>query len=200
MAVTILEPPDTKACRNALEVARECCSPALLAHSIRSYIWASVYARDRGMDVDSELLYVSALLHDVGLTEAFDNHSLPFEIAGAHVVRAFTAGAGWPVERREHAAGVVVKHMWESVDPNEDAEGFLLEMSTGFDISGRGRENFPDELCAKVLARYPRLNLATEFTSAFQDQAIRKPHCTAAMAVHSGIADRLARNPLEHLG
>jgi dihydrofolate reductase len=32
---------------------------------------------------------------------------------------------------------------------------------------------------------------------AFEDQAARKPHCLAAQFVRSGLADRLAANPLE---
>jgi hypothetical protein len=195
----LLGAPDSAACHAALELAGHYCSPSLLNHSIRSYVWGAAYALTHDLDFDAELLYVSALLHDIGLTQAFDNHTLPFETAGGHVVWAFTTGAGWPVERREHAAEVVIKHMWDSVDPDEDREGFLLELATGFDISGRGK-HFSDELCLKVLGRYPRLDLVTEFADLFKAQAVRKPHCTAAAAVQNGLTERLARNPLNRLG
>ena len=49
-----------------------------------------------------------------------------------------------------------------------------------------------------VMARCPRLNLADEFLACFRDQADRKPNSQAAAAVRSGIADRMAANPLEH--
>jgi hypothetical protein len=48
-----------------------------------------------------------------------------------------------------------------------------------------------------VLRRCPRLTLVTEFTAAFEDQARRKPGCTAAAAVASGVGARLAGNPLD---
>ena len=195
----ILEAPDTPACRGALEVASTYCSPALLNHSIRSYVWAAAYAKDRGIAFDAELLYVSALLHDIGLVAEFDNHGLSFEDAGGHVAWVFTAGAGWPAERRQRAAEIIVKHMWAEVDADQDPEGFLLERSTGLDISGRGPEEFSDDLRAAVLARYPRLGLADEFIACFHNQAIRKPHCSAAAAMRSGIANRLAANPLDKI-
>jgi HD superfamily phosphodiesterase len=59
--------PDTAACRSALEVATEYCSPALLNHSVRSYLWAAHLGAARTMSVDAELLYVAAVLHDLGL-------------------------------------------------------------------------------------------------------------------------------------
>lgn len=189
--------PDSPVCRYALEIATEYCSPALLNHSVRAYLWAAHLGAARGMDVDHELLYVSSLLHDFGLLAEFDNHTLPFEIGGGHVAAVFAAGAGWPVQRRHRVAEIIVAHMADSVDPDVDPEGFLLERSTAFDISGRRREDFPDELQSSVLERYPRLTLAAEFLACFEDQARRKPNSTAAAAVRSGIGARLAANPLE---
>jgi hypothetical protein len=58
-------------------------------------------------------------------------------------------------------------------------------------------DTWPAEFHAEVLARYPRLTLATEFAAAFEDQARRKPGCAAAAAVAAGVGARLAGNPLE---
>ncbi len=190
--------PDSAACRAALDIAGEYCSPALLNHSVRSYLWAASFAAAREIVFDDELLYVSAVLHDLGLLTEFDNHRLPFEFAGGHVAAMFAAGAGWPRPRRRRVVEVIVAHMADSVDVRLDPEGFLLERSTGFDISGRGPEDFPEEVQAAVMARYPRLGLAEEFLACFRDQADRKPTSQAAAAVRSGIDQRLAANPLEH--
>jgi hypothetical protein len=189
--------PDTAACRSALEVVTEYCSPALVNHSVRAYIWSAHLADTIAMSVDAELLYVAAMLHDLGLIPEFDNHTLPFEVGGGHVAAVFAAGAGWTLERRQHVAGVIVAHMADEVDPERDPEGYLLERATGFDISGRAPENFSEALQAAVLERYPRLDLAAEFLACFEEQARRKPDSTAAAAVRSGIAGRLAANPLE---
>jgi hypothetical protein len=192
-----LEIPDTPACRAALEVATTYCSPALLNHSVRAYLWAAGYAATRSIAFDAELLYVSAMLHDLALVKEFDNHRVPFEEAGGHVAWVFGAGAGWPVARRRRAAEVIVRHMWEAVDVVVDPEGHLLELSTGMDISGRRTEDIPTDLRRDVLARYPRAGLAEEFVACFRDQAARKPESLAAKFVAGGFAARVAANPLD---
>ncbi len=197
MRLSQLEIPTTRASLAALDVATTYCSPALLNHSVRAYLWAAGYGQTRGISFDAELLYVSALLHDLALIAEFDNHSLPFEEAGGHVAWVFGAGAGWPRERRRRAAEIIVRHMWDEVDLNEDPEGHLLELSTGMDVSGRSIEDIPADLRTDVLAQYPRLGLPDEFARYFDDQARRKPQCLAAKFVRSGFAQRVRSNPLD---
>jgi len=189
--------PATSACRAALEVATTYCSPALLNHCVRSYLWAAGYGIAKGIAFDAELLYVSSMLHDLALVKEFDNHKLPFEEAGGHVAWVFGAAAGWPVERRRRAAEVIVRHMWDEVDVAKDPEGHLLELSTGMDISGRRTEDIPTDLRGDVLFRYPRLGLAGEFVACFRDQAERKPHSLAATLMRRGLAAKVAANLLD---
>jgi hypothetical protein len=189
--------PDTAATRAATEVLHRYAPPALLNHAIRSSHWAAAYGRLTGVGYDPELLHVAALLHDLGLEEPFDSHRLPFEVAGGHLAWVFGAGAGWEPARRERLGEVVVRHMWDDVDPAVDPEGHLLERATSLDISGRRQEVWPADLRAEVLAAWPRLDLADRFTACFADQAARKPDSSAAAAMRSGLADRIAANPLD---
>ena len=189
--------PEDQVSLAALEVAKAYCSPSLLNHSVRSYLWAAAYGRLHRIAFDVELLYVSALLHDLGLVIPFDSHTLPFEEAGGHVARVFGAGAGWPSARCERAAEIIVRHMRADVDPQTDAEGHLLQVATTLDISGRGLEKWPTELRLEVLDRLPRFVLGEEFLRCFEDQASRKPDSSAATAVRNGIAGRITANPLD---
>ncbi|MEV6153183.1 cyanamide hydratase [Nonomuraea sp. NPDC052129] len=189
--------PDTPVCRGALEVATRYHSPSLLNHSVRAYLWAAAYAGLHEIAFDLELLYVSSMLHDIGLTAEFDSHTVPFEETGGHVAWAFAAGAGWPVERRVRAAEVIIRHMWDEVPLAEDPEGHLLELSTGMDISGRRTDEIPAEVRQEVLARHPRLEIAKEFAACVTDQGTRKPASLAGQFVRAGITDRIARNPLD---
>ncbi|GIN00638.1 cyanamide hydratase [Planomonospora venezuelensis] len=189
--------PETPAARAALEAATAYCSPALLNHSVRSYLWAAAYADARGIAFDAELLYVSAMFHDIGLVAEFDSHTVPFEEAGGHVAWVFCAGAGWPVERRVRASEVIVRHMWDKVDVAEDPEGHLLELSTGLDISGRNPQDWPADLRAEVLEHYPRAGIAEEFAACIKDQEERKPESLAGGFVRGGVAGRIAANALD---
>jgi hypothetical protein len=189
--------PQTRAAESALEVATAYCSPALLHHSRRSYVWAAAYGLENGIAFDDELLFVAAVLHDIGLVREFDNHAVPFEEAGGHVAWVFGAGAGWPIARRRRVAEVIVRHMWESVDVVEDPEGFLLEIATGLDISGRNPQWWSPELRADVVDRIPRLDLANEFVGCFAAESARKPESAAAAAMAGGIAARIGANLLD---
>jgi hypothetical protein len=189
--------PATAAAGAALEVATAYCSPALLNHSVRSYLWGAAWGAMTGIDFDRELLYVAAVLHDLGLVPEFDSHTVPFEVAGGHVAWVLGAGAGWPAARRTRLSEVIVRHMWREVDVAEDPEGHLLELATAVDISGYRVAEFPPALRTEVLERYPRAGLSGEFVACFEDQAQRKPESSAAGAVSRGIVDLIARNPLD---
>jgi hypothetical protein len=197
MRVADVPVPTSPAATAAREVAAEFCSTALLNHSERSYCFAVGFASVAALDFDAELLYVSALLHDLGLAEAFDNHRIAFETAGGYAAWVLAAGAGWPTHRRRRAVEVIERHMWPSVDPQLDAEGHLLEIATGLDISGARPDVLPRSFLDEVLARYPRLDLGAEFTACLVDQAARKPETAAARLVAGGLADKLRDHPLE---
>ena len=189
--------PATAAALAANQVARRYCSSALYAHSVRSYLWGVAYAEREGFDFDLELFYVAAMMHDVALTRPFDAHEVPFEEAGGQVAWVFGAAAGWPDDRRNRVAQVIEKHMWPSVDPLEDVEGHLLEVATGIDISGRGVDLIGSELQQQVIAAWPRLDLAAEFTECLRLQAERKPTSRAADLTRGGLAEALRDHPLE---
>jgi hypothetical protein len=190
--------PWSSAAQAADEVLTHFSPPALVHHCHRAYLLAAALAAQEGTEIDAELLYVAALLHDLALEPAFDSHTLPFEEAGGHVAWVFAAGAGWPAERRDRAANVIIAHM-RGADPAVDPEGDLLDAATGLDIGGRGIERWPEPLLAEIVAAYPRLDLAERFTACFRDQAARKPQSTAAAAIRAGLAGRLAANPLDQL-
>ena len=189
--------PDTATALAANQVARRYCSSALYAHSVRSYLWGVAYAHREGLGFDSELLYVAAMLHDIGLTGPFDAHRMPFEEAGGQLAWVFGAAAGWPDDRCNRVAQVIERHMWPSVDPREDVEGHLLEVATGIDTSGRGLELVPTALQAEVITAWPRLDLATEFAECLRAQGVRKPTSRAADLTRGGLADALRDHPLE---
>ena len=196
MQLADLPQPNGPAAHGAREVSRHFQSTALAHHCERSYLFAAALGELAGLTYDAELLYVSAMLHDLGLTERFDGHVVPFEQAGGNVAWVFAAGAGWPAERRERASEIIVRHMWESVDPDLDVEGYLLEAATSLDISGGQPDLWPDALRTEIVAAHPRLDLAEEFGRCIADQALRKPESNAARSVRNGIVEKLATNPL----
>lgn len=164
----------------------------------RSWLWAEAFAAFEGRrGIDHELLFVAAVLHDLGLAPEFDNVALPYEEAAGHVAVALTSGAGWPAARSRRALDVIVRHNWPSVDPAVDEEGYLLEIATALDISGARPDALPAPFVREVLEAYPRLSLAQEFGDEVTEQARRKPHSAAQRLVSGGIREKLAGHPFE---
>jgi hypothetical protein len=193
-------PPHTAAARGARELVAQFHSPALSNHVHRSWLWAEAFALVEGRaGIDHELLYTAALLHDIGLAPEYDNHVLGYEEAGGFIGEALAAGAGWPATRRRRVNEVIVRHNWPSVDPDLDVEGYLLEIATGLDVSGRRDDEIPLEFRREVLAAYPRLDLAGEFGGSVRTQSERKPHSHARRLIDGGLIGKLAANPLERL-
>jgi HD domain len=189
--------PQTPAATRALSVIVRFYSPALLNHCVRSYLWGATYAAAHDIAFDDELYYVSALLHDIGLTEPFDSHRMPFEDAGGDLAWVFGVAAGWPADRAARATEIIVLHMRDDVSSTADPESHLLQIATGWDVAGRRPEEFPTEARAEILARYPRQGFSSEFLASFEDQARRKPGCAAAVLVANNAAGRIKANPLD---
>lgn len=189
--------PQTPAAAAALSVATRFYSPALLNHCVRSYLWGARYGGAHGIHFDDELYYVTALLHDIALTDPFDSHRMSFEEAGGDLAWVFGVAAGWPADRAARATEIIVLHMRDDVPAATDPESHLLQVATSWDVAGRRPEEFPTEERAKVLARYPRQGFGSEFLACFEDQARRKPGGAAAGLVANDAAGRIKANPLD---
>ncbi len=146
---------------------------------------------------DDELRYVSAMLHDIGLTEVFDSHTVPFEQAGGDLAWVFAVAAGWPADRAARATEIIVRHMGDDVAATADPESHILQVATSWEIVGRQPEEFGAQLRAEILARYPWQGFGSEFLACFQDQGTRKPESAAAGSIANRLAERIKANPLD---
>ncbi|BBX35177.1 cyanamide hydratase [Mycolicibacterium mageritense DSM 44476 = CIP 104973] len=189
--------PQTAAATAALAVATRFYPPALLNHCVRSYLWGVRYAAAHGIAFDDELYYVSAMLHDIALTDPFDSHRVAFEEAGGELAWVFGVAAGWPADRAARATEIIVEHMRADVSADADPESHLLQVATAWDVAGRRPEEFPPEVRAEILAGYPRQGFGNEFLACFEDQARRKPDGAAAASVANNGAERIRANPLD---
>jgi hypothetical protein len=156
-----------------------------------------MYGAAHGIAFDDELYYVSALLHDIGLTDAFDSHRVPFEEAGGDLAWVFGVAAGWPADRAARATEIIVLHMRDDVSSTADPESHILQVATSWEVVGRRPEEFPAEARAEILARHPRQGFGSEFLACFEDQARRKPGSAAAASVANNAAGRIKANPLD---
>ena len=95
-----LKPPDSSIVRQAEELARSASSGWLFNHVMRCYWFSELFARVEGAKVDGELMFLSSVLHDIGLTE-HGRGTQRFEIDGAIAARTFLVDKGVSCERAQ---------------------------------------------------------------------------------------------------
>lgn len=188
--------PDSAFAQQARELITTVAPAFLLNHSVRSYAWAVELAGRDGIEFDAEVLYVAALLHDIGLVPAYDRGGC-FEIDGAIEAERFALDAGQPEFRARAIHDVIALHMAETLPPEPASEVVLLWDSTGTDVTGHRFADIRRALVPGVLAAYPRLGFKREFGALFTDQAARKPTCRVAQMVAGGKLEAIDRAPFD---
>ena len=186
--------PDSALARQARELVTDVAAPFLVNHSVRSYAWAVELAKHDRLQFDPEILYVSALLHDIGLVPAYDLGGC-FEVDGAIAAQQLVAETGEPEASARAIYDVIALHNNQELPPDVAAEVVLLWDSTGVDVTGNRFTDIPPAIVPELLAAYPRVDFKREFTALFVEQATRKPTCPAAEMVGTGMLEAIARAP-----
>lgn len=178
--------PDTPAAREAEELALRAYPGSLLNHCLRTYVWGALLGVTGGRAFDPEVLYVAALLHDVGLMPEYDTGRC-FETDGAHTARDLVAAAGWSAERAELAANAIRCH-WSGPDDHDDVEAVLLAQGAAVDAIGSHGAPLDATIASRVLRVLPRGRFKHDFVALLQSQAARKPRCGVRQALEAGFA------------
>jgi hypothetical protein len=188
--------PDTAFAHAARELIGDVAPTYLVNHSVRAYAWAVELARHDDLRFDQEVLYVSAMLHDIGLVPAYDLGGC-FETDGAIEAERFALEHGQAAARARAIYDVIDLHMLATAPPGSASEVVLLNDSTGTDVTGYRYDHVRSAAIAPVLAAYPRLDFKVAFAAAFRDQAARKPSCRVAEMVRTGKLEAIANAPFD---
>ena len=188
--------PDSAFSHAARELIGTVAPPFLVNHSVRAYAWAVELARHDDLPFDQEILYVSALLHDIGLVPAYDLGGC-FETDGAIEAQRFSLEHRQSPERARAIYAVIDLHMLAEAPAGSANEVVLLNDSTGTDVTGYRYGDVRPEAIGPILAAYPRLDFKRDFAAAFVDQATRKPTCRVAEMVRTGKLEAIANAPFD---
>jgi hypothetical protein len=171
----VLEPPDSRASREAERLIAEVASPMVVSHSHRTYAWGAALAAHDGMRYDKEVVYVASLLHDL----YFENpaalaHSHCFTLPAAERVAALGDEMGWADARARIAAEAVTLHLnlWP---PRDSAEAYVVFVGARLDVVGYRYWDLHPDTVGPVLERHPRLHLKREAVAGFEAQAAANP-------------------------
>jgi hypothetical protein len=157
--------PDTLAISQAIELAKESSEPYLFNHAMRSWLFAAALAQLKQTVHDGEVLAVTTILHDIGLSESFDG-PLRFEVEGANAARTFARNAGFDERRSQLIWDGVALNSTPSISLYKEIEVALCTGGIGLDWGGFGYEAIPESQVAAIVEAFPRLEMKKQFTHA----------------------------------
>ncbi|WP_342641807.1 HD domain-containing protein [Rhodoligotrophos ferricapiens] len=148
--------PDSALARAATQLIRDTESDLLFHHSARVYFWGALTGKRKGLIFDPELLYIAAMFHDIGLTAAYSESKLRFEVDGANAARDFLKGHGISEAEVERVWAAIALHTTPGIPEHMHPEIALVQVGAGMDVVGRGYEQFSEEQREAVLSAFPR--------------------------------------------
>ncbi|WNY87347.1 HD domain-containing protein [Leclercia adecarboxylata] len=178
-AIKGISVPDSRMAREATEFIRDTETELLFNHSSRVYYWAALAGQERGLKVDSELLYIGCMFHDIGLTHEHCSCDKRFEVDGANAARTFLEGYGIAPADIDKVWTAIALHTTPGIPEFMAPEIALVTAGVEMDVLGIDYEKFSEADIKAVTQQYPRTPAFKEdIIQAFYDGIKHKPQTT----------------------
>ena len=82
------------------------------SHSVRDYSLARDLAKEDHVQLDDDVLFAAAFLHDIAAFSPWENEKLGHSDVGADVVAKILQGTGFPMAKLEAVRGAIRTHMY----------------------------------------------------------------------------------------
>lgn len=165
---------DTPLVRDAMELARSSSEPYLFNHAMRSWLFGALIAEGAKPAPDRELLAVSAILHDLGLTDRYAAQER-FEVDGANAARSFLRERNIPAQQIQLVWDAIALHSSRSIALHKEPEVAMTHSGIAVDVIGAGLDRIPPDRARAILAEFPRLSMKKEFQNCLCSVVRRKP-------------------------
>ncbi|MGF6483696.1 HD domain-containing protein [Paraburkholderia sp. JPY419] len=176
--------PDSQLAQKAASLVEQIHSSALLHHVHRTWWFAEFIGKKRGMKYDRELVYLAALLHDLGLTSQYAGEQR-FEVDGADAASRFLEGNHYPTDKVDLVWDAIALHTSAGIADRKQPEVALIHFGTHVDVFGLRLDEITPSLVDEILELYPRVGMKTSFIEALTAVVARKPHT----AIGTGLVD-----------
>jgi hypothetical protein len=183
--------PDNKLVREVTELVRETENSLLFNHSSRVYYFATVPGKRKGLTFDPELLYVSAMFHDMGLTPQHSSATDRFEVDGANAAGEFLRQHKIPQQDIDTVWTSIALHTTPGIPQYMHPVVALLTNGVEMDVLGISYAEFSNADREAIVAAYPRTeHFKEDIIQNFYDGIKHKPETTFGNVKADVLADK----------
>lgn len=167
--------PDSQLCRRATALAAQVSPPFLFNHCVRTFLFGDALGKRDGLRYDRELLYLSAMLHDLGLTDFYAGTGQRFEVEGADRARAFVVEHGLSDDKADIVWDAIALNTSFGIAPRKCPEVALTHLGASADFLGTRLADVNPQTVAQIVDAYPRRDFVASATDLFVGCARRAP-------------------------
>jgi HD domain-containing protein len=177
--------PDSRFAREAEEACAEL-PPGLQGHSYRTWLFGRALASVDGHEMDDELFYCGALLHDYGIVNPTANRD--FTLGSVERMLSCATAAGIDNERADLLADGICVHTTPGATVATDgAIGCYLQWGAMVDGAGLRMWDVAPRNVDEVLRRYPRGDFKRELIAMMRAEAAAVPRGRFGLLVRCGL-------------
>ena len=174
MVLAGIKVADTPLVRDAVELARTSLEPCLFNHVMRSWLFGALLSEGAERAPDPELLAVSAVLHDLGLTDRYTAENR-FEVDGANAARVFLKDRSITAQQTQVVWDAIALHTTPTLALHKEPEVVMTHSGIAVDVLGVGLDRIPEDKLRAVLTEFPRLAFKNQFQVCLCNLVRRKP-------------------------
>ena len=167
--------PDSYLARQETQQALEAETAHVYRHSVRSFVFAELISRARKIKHDPELVYISCVLHDIGLSDQYSTIHTRFEVDGANHAKKFLLAHGVSSERARIAWDAIALHPTYGLARYKDPEVKLVSAGVITDVGAAFASELAHSDVQAVLDVLPHHGFNDAFLTVLTGYARRKP-------------------------
>jgi hypothetical protein len=190
--------PDSAICSAAFALAKKVSPEFMHNHCVRGYLFGRELAAAQGLrggtDYDDETVFLSSILHDLGIT-TYGSGDQRFEVEGADAAARFLREQGLPDDRVTTVWQSIALHTSVGLGHRFGTAHAVCHSGIDLDVVGAQKELLPTGFAARVHAAWPRHNLGYALTEAIgrdtQANPMKAPPFSFPAHVHELVNDAL---------
>lgn len=190
MTVNGITVPDSRIAREATELVRDVATELVFDHSSRVYYFAALRGEKDGLTYDPELLYVSTMLHDLGLTEKYMTEDQRFEIDAADAAYEFLRSHGIAEDKARTSWLAIALHTTPDIPLHMAPEIALTTRGVEMDVMGLDFGVYTEAEREAVTQLHPRVNFKEGVIDAFYQGLKHRPQTVFGNVKSDVLADR----------